>query len=161
MDTSCEYTRGLRITGDGTRVLQVDDESILAWSIWTGEPAGKESLGDYYHNFEPLQMNNSKVLVRSGKSSTQGWDFGIPGSTPIKFSQEAPPERPRLDFIDVREWLRASPVRVEDRVTGKEIFQLCGRYAEPTAMQWDGQYLIAGYMTGEVLILDFGDVLLE
>ena len=40
-------------------------------------------------------------------------------------------------------------------VTGKEIFQLVGRYADPYDAQWDGRYLVAGYMSGEVLILDF------
>ena len=161
VDTPCNYTQGLRITGDGSRVLQVDDKSILAWSIWTGEPAGKESLeGGYSHVFDPLRMDGSKVLVRFGKSSTQGWDFGIPGSTPIQFSGTSS-DRPCLDFIDVRWWSNTSPVRVEDRVTGKEVFQLCDEYAKPTATQWDGQYLIAGYGSGEVLILDFSHVLLE
>ena len=161
IDTPCDFAQSLRITGDGSRVLQVYYESILAWSIWTGEPAGKESLeGDYNHVFDPLRMDGSKVLVHLGKSSTQGWDFGTPGSTPIQFS-EASSDRPCLDFIDVKMWSNTRPVRVEDRVTGKEVFQLCGRYAEPTATQWDGQYLIAGYESGEVLILDFSCVLLE
>ena len=159
VDTSCDYTGGLRITGDGSRVLQLGDNIILAWSIWTGEPAGKKNLKGY-STFDPLLMDGSKVLIRSGESSTQGWDFGIPGSTPIQFS-ETSSDRPHLDFIDVRRWSKTSPVRVEDRVTGKEVFQLSGRYAEPSATQWDGQYLIAGYESGEVLILDFGDVLHE
>jgi len=155
VDTPCTYTRGLRITGDGSRVLQIDDEFILAWSIWTGEPAGKENLEDYNISLDPLRMDGSKVLVHSGESSTQGWDFGIPGSTPIQFS-EASSDRPRLHFTDIRRW-----PGVVDRVTGKKVFQLSGRYAEPAATQWDGQYLIAGYESGEVLILYFGHVLLE
>jgi len=159
--TLWKHARGLRITGDGSRVLQVNDGFILAWSIWTGEPAGKGSLAvNYYCNFDPLRMDGSKALVRSGKSSIQGWDFGIPGTTPIQFS-EAFSDRPHLDFIDVRKWSKDSPVRVEDRVTGKEVFKLSDTYAEPTATQWDGQYLIAGYGSGEVLILDFGHVLLK
>jgi len=160
VDTTCEYTSSLRITGDGSRVLQQGDDCILAWFISTGEPAGKESSKGDYNSFDPLRIDGSKVLVYSGKSSTQGWDFGIPGSTPIQFSK-ASLDRPCLDFIDVRRWSSTTPVRVEDRVTGKEVFQLYGRYAEPTATQWDGQYLIAGYESGEVLILDFGDVFLE
>jgi len=161
VDTPCGYTSSLRITGDGSRVLQLGDNFILAWSIWTGEPAGKENLeGAHNCKFDPLRMDGSKVLVCSGKSSTQGWDFGIPGSTPIQFS-EASSDRPCLDFIDVRKWSSTSPIRVEDRVTGKQVFQLCGRYAVPSDTQWDGQHLIAGYGSGEVLILDFGHVLLE
>ena len=160
VNTPCRYTSSLRITGDGSRVLQLGDQYIMAWSIWTGEPAGKENLeGAYNCKFGPLRMDGSKVLVCSAESQKQGWDFGIPGSTPIQFSK-ASSDRPHLDFIDIKRWSRTSPVRVEDRVTGKEVFQLSGRYAEPTATQWDGQYLIAGYKSGEVLILDFGDVLL-
>jgi len=159
VDTPCGYTNSLRITGDGSRILQLGGNFILAWSIGTGEPAGKESLeGGHDCKFSPLRMDGSKVLVCSGESPTQGWDFGIPGSIPTQFS-EASSDRPHLDFIDVREWFNTSPVRVEDRVTGKEVFQLSGRYAEPTITQWDGQYLIAGYESGEVLILDFGHVL--
>jgi len=160
VDTPCEYTSSLRITGDGSRVLQQVGGCILAWFISTGEPAGKESLEGDYNGFDPLRMDGSKVLVYSGRSSTQGWDFGIPGSTPIQFSK-ASLDRPCLDFIDVRRWSSTTPVRVEDRVTGKEVFQLSGRYGKPSAIQWDGQYLIAGYESGEVLILDFGDVFLE
>jgi len=161
IDTPCGYTSGLRITGDGSRVLQQGNKFILAWSIWTGEPAGKERLGgDHNYNLDPLRMDGSKVLVRSGESSTQSWDFGIPGSTPIQFS-EVSSNRPHLDFVDVKSWSRTSPVRVKDKITGKDIFQLSGRYAEPTATQWDGQYLIAGYESGKVLILYFGHVPLE
>jgi len=161
VDPSCQYTSSLRIIGDGSRVLGLGDGFILAWSIWTGEPIGKQSLGgNYNYEFDPLRMDGSKVLVRSGESSVQGWDFGITDSNPIQFS-EASSDRPHLDFIDVRKWSSTSPARVEDRVTGKKVFQLCGKYAEPTATQWDGQYLIAGYKSGEVLILDFSHVLLE
>ena len=159
VDTLCQFTNGLRIIGDGSRVLQVDKESIQAWSIWTGESAGKERLEkNYNYCFDPLRMDGSKVLVQSGESSAQGWDFGIPGSTPIQFS-ETSSDRPHLNCIDVRNWSETSLVGIEDSITGKEVFQLYGRYAKPSVTQWDGQYLIAGYKSGEVLILDFGHVL--
>ena len=153
-----KFTNGLRITGDGSRVLQVDGEFIQAWYIWTGESAGKEKLGEGNNYFNPLRMDGSKVLVQSRESPVQGWDFGIPGSTPIQFS-ETSSDRPHLNCIDIKEWSRTSPIRIEDSVIGKEVFQLYGRYADPSVIQWDGQYLIAGYMSGEVLILDFGHVL--
>jgi len=157
--TPYNYARGLRITGDGSRVLQLNNEFILAWSIWTGEPAGKESVKEGHNcNFDPFRMDGSKVLVCSQVSSTQGWDFGIPSSTPIQFS-EASSDRPRLYLIGTWSWNRLP--RVKDRVTGKEVFHLSGRYAKPTATEWDGQYLIAGYESGEVLILDFNHILLE
>ena len=101
-------------------------------------------------------MDGSKVLVCLGESSVQGWDFGTPGSTPIQFS-ETSLGRSHLNFVDVRKWLGGSPVRIEDSITRKEVFQLHGRYAEPYVTQWDGRYVIAGYGSGEVLILDFND----
>ena len=50
--------------------------------------------------------------------------------------------------------------RIEDTVSGKEVFRLPERYAEPIwAPQWDGQYLVAGYSSGEVLILDLNNMI--
>ena len=145
-----EYCRGLRITGDGSRVLQLTKEYIQAWSIWTGESAGMERLGKVsYPSFDPLCIDGSKVLVRSQESSTV-WDFGAPGSTPTQ-SFETSSYRPHLDFI--------GEIRVEDSATRREVFCLRGRYADPSATQWDGQYLIAGYESGEVFILDFSHAL--
>ena len=158
-DVNRPATRGIRITGDGTRVLRVNKESIQAWSIWTREPAGMQGLeGNAEKYLDPIQMDGSKVLVRSGVF-TQGWDFGVPGSIPTQLS-EASSDRPHLDFI-VDEWPEIYPYRIEDRVTGNEVFRLYGRYANPSAIQWDGQYLIAGYKSGEVLVLDFSHMLFE
>jgi len=160
VDAQYQTTSDLRIIGDGSRVLQVGLNSIQAWYTWTGEPTGKGKLNWGLNYFDPLRMDGSKVLVHSRKPSPQGWDFGIPGSTPIQFSGVSS-SSPHLDFIDVRRWSSTSIVRVEDRLTGKEVFQLPGKYAKPSATQWDGRYLIAGYESGDVLILDFGYVLLE
>jgi len=167
-----EDTQDLRIVGDGSRVLQLSKDSIQAWDIWTGESVCKERLKkgnggfetfqrgspEELVHFDTLRMDGSKVLVRFGVSSVQGWDFGTLGSTPIQFS-ETSSGRPHLNFIDVRKWSKSSLVRIEDGVTGKEVFQLYGKYAQPSATQWDGQYLIAGYPSGEVLILDFNGLL--
>ena len=145
--------------GDGTRVLQLEQNSIEAWSIWTGESVGKQRLeGNNIHCFDPLCLDGLRVLVQSGESSIQGWDFGAPGSTPIQFS-ETSSNRSHLNFIDVRWWSETSLVRIEDSITRKEVFHLYGKYANPSATQWDGQYLIAGYASGEVLILDFSHML--
>ena len=150
------YTQGLRMIGDGSRVLQLCGDSILAWDIWTGESLCEEKLKMDDARFDALRMDGSKVLVCLGGLLVQGWDFGIPGSTPIQLSETS---SGRLNLIDVRELVENSPVRVEDSVTGEEVFQLYGKYARPSAIQWDGQYLIAGYESGDVLILDFSDAL--
>ena len=101
-----------------------------------------------------LVGDGSRVWVHFKDSQAQGWDFGIPGSTPVPLS-DPPPDRLCLDVISGTEKWNTRPSRIKDMVTGKEFFQLSGRYATPTRSQWDGQYLIAGYTSGEVLILDF------
>ena len=164
MDTS--YTSRLRITGDGSKVLQLGivyqgfqmiEQYIQAWDLQTGESAGKVALmTEPRANFDPLCMDGSRILVQTRKSSTEGWDFGIPGSIPVQFS-----DRPQLNLIDIRWWSDSNPIRIKDNVTGREVFQLYGKYAKPSAIQWDGQYLIAGYVSGEVLILDFSHALAQ
>ena len=79
-------------------------------------------------------MDGSRVLVKGLGFEIlgltfQGQDFGIPGSTPPQFSAS---DRPHLKSIDVRKW--GSPVRIEDSVTGKEVFQLSGKYANNSAI---------------------------
>ena len=97
----------------------------------------------------PLTVDGSRVWVHFMDLQPQGWDFGIPGLAPILLSNVSLDE-PRLDFMNDPD----SPM-IKDRVTGKDVFQLPGEYAEFTMMQWDGQYLVAGYGFGEVAILDF------
>ena len=152
-------TGGLRIAGDKSRILHVGGGLIQAWDMWTGESMGKKNISRNFHYFSSLQMDGSKVLVCSSES-VQGWDFGALGSTPIQFSVTSS-ARPCLNLIETKDVIRdrITQVRIQDGVTGKEVFQLCGRYARPHAMQWDGQYLIAGYFSGEVVILDFSHVL--
>ena len=157
VDTPFEYARGVRISGDGSKVFCLARGSIQAWSIWTGELMGKVKLKhDAY--FDPLYMDGSKIWVCFKDSSTQGWDFGISGSSPIPLSNTFP-DRPHLDFHGNR-W-GTSPSMIKDTVTGKEVFRLVGRYAKFDEGQWDGWYLVAGYGPGEVLILDFNHVLLQ
>jgi hypothetical protein len=79
-------------------------------------------------------------------------------ATPTQFS-EILLDRPHLNLIDVRAWSKGSLVRIEDIVTREEVFRLYGKYSNPPTIQWDGWYLIAGYDSGEVLILDFSDAL--
>ena len=151
VDTGQFETYGIRISGDGSKVFHLTGESIQAWSVQTGEAVGRVALGGFY-TLDPLCMDGSKVWVCFHDSSIQGWDFGIPGSSPIQLSNKTP-DRPHLDFIDQS--------LIKDTVTGKEVFQLVGRYAKSGVVQWDGQYLVAGYQSGEVLILDFTHMLLQ
>ena len=149
----------LRISGDKSMVFCVDVKSIQAWSLETGEAMGEVKLGQqpYPHS---LLVDGSKIWVHFKDSPIQGWDFGISGSPPISLSNTSP-DKSQLDFIDsTKEW-NTGPSRIEDTVTGKEVFHLPKRYAEPLVSQWDGQYLVAGYRNGEILILDFSCVPLQ
>ena len=97
-------------------------------------------------------MHDSRVWVDLKDSQTQGWDFGSPGLAPIPLSNVAP-GGPDLVLRYKQE--KANQHRIKDKVTGNEVFQLSGRYAHPTNVECDGQYLVAGYGSGKVLILDF------
>ena len=154
ISTHRKYNRGLKITGDGSRILHLDLSSIKVWDMWTGKSAGKKGVGSGMNYFGSLHIDGSKFLVCSGKS-IQGWDFGVPGSAPTQFPVTSLPKS-HLNLIENRDedGQRITLARIEDSVTGKEVFQLCGRHTSPAVMQWDGQYLIAGYKSGEVSILD-------
>ena len=153
--TTNDFPYGLRISGDGLRVCCVDHQYIHFWTIGTMMHVS-QACSRCPSYLDPLRMDSSKVFFCS-KSSTEVWDFGTPGSTPIQLS-EAPSDRPHLNLIN---WKQSDTglVRIQDRVTGKDIFQLCGRYTKPSAMQWDGQYLIASDISGEVFIVDFSQML--
>ena len=109
-------------------------------------------------HLDSLSIDSSKVWTQTRKSSTQeGWDFGTVGSSPVPFDPST--GRPQLDFIGGTPWQTNSPSKIKDTVTGKEVFQLRGKYASPSDVQWDGRYLTAGYESGGVLILDFDHAL--
>ena len=146
-DAPWDDIMSLRISGDGSKIFCLQPESIQAWSIWTGKIVGKVELG------HPMFMGSttvdgSRIWVHPPSSEPQGWDFGISGS-PTQLSKIPPPNLP----WDIHQ------SRVRDPVTGKVIFELAGRFAEPVCSQWNGQYLVAGYKSGEVLILDFTHIL--
>ena len=144
-----------RISEDGSKVFVLDHEYLQALSTQTGEMMGKVGLEGRLSD-DPLTVDGSGVWVHFIDSQTKGWDFGILGSTPVPLSDAPPdPARPRLDFINGAKTPGAGPSRVEDTVTGKEVYRLTGRFAKPKIAQWDGRYLVAGYQNGEVLILDF------
>jgi len=157
VDIHVPAIKGIKISGDGSKVFCLIKKSIQAWAIQTGEAVGKVELeGDPY--LDPFYVDGSKIWVCFVDSSIQGWDFGISGSSPILLSNTIQ-NRPHLNLIGgVRQ--ETGPIMVEtmDAATRK-VFQLVGRYAQPTVVQWDGQYLVAGYRSGEILILDFSDAL--
>ena len=151
----------LRVSGDGSKVLCQYEKSIQAWDIWMRETVGE------------VELRWSKILVIDGSTvwvgiqtkgppnysyynQPQGWDFGIPGLSPVQVSNELPNE---LHLNDTKLW-EISTSRIKDIVTGKVVFQLPERFERPVHVQWGGQYLVISFPSKEVLILDFGHMFL-
>ena len=158
MDNTHCYTWDLRIVGDESRVFHLYWKSnmlyVQTWTLWTGELIGEVEFGPFSGDLKnlpnPFSTDHLHLLVHK-----QGWCLGAPGSTPIKLS-DIPTGSVYLDILHVSQ--NKSRMGIMDRTTGKEALTLCDRYAYPSCMQWDGQYLIAGYGTGEVLVLDFSQM---
>ena len=156
LDTS--WCWGVRISGDGSKVLSLHKGVIQVWSMWTWESVGEVELGlKGIPYLDSLRTDSSRVWIHSQDPPAQeGWDFGTLGSPPVQFDPST--GRPHLDFIGGARWHTRGPSWIKNTITGEEIFQLSGRYAKPRDVQWDGWYLVAGYDSGEVLILDFHDL---
>ena len=152
VDTPDYYAEDVKISGDGSKVFCLHYRSIQAWSIVTGEGVGKVEL-EHLGPGKSLTVDGLRVWVHSPMSELQGWDFGIQNPSPIQLSSMPPPNfnSPKLWDVDLP--------RIKDTVSGKVVFQLGGRFAKPVSSQWDGGYLVAGYHSGEVLILDFNHML--
>jgi len=99
-----------------------------------------------------LTVDGSRVWVHSPQSEPLGWDFGTPGSHPVQLSNSVLLLSNNAKLWDIEQ------SRIHDAVTGRVVFQLAGRFINPVKSQWDGCYLVAGYESGEVLILDFNYV---
>ena len=143
----------IKISGDKSKVFGLCGNFLWAWSLWAGEVVGKIEVGGLGTNGS-LLVDGSKVWAHwreSMSSIYKGWDFGIPGSAPIEL-----PNQPTPTYTS-RIW---NPVRagIKDRATGKVVFQLPKRFSNPVSVQCDDSYLVAGYESGEILILDLTNV---
>ena len=151
----------IRISGDGSTVICLFQEYIRGWSRWTGEVVdiggGMSTKPDTF-----LTIDSSSVWVNEPWSGITGWRLGPShlGPPSIKHCAE-PPKRPHLDFIGGIRKERSFLPGIENTFTGEEVFRLPGKHARPTNAQWDGRYLVAGYDSGEVLILDCNNLLLH
>ena len=150
VDAPVYNVRDLKISGDGSKFFCITGFNIHAWYTLTGKVMGKVKLPHYTESFSTVY--SSKVWVQ-GPSWGGGWEFGVPEESSIKHYTE-PPNRPHLDFIGGIRKERSDLPGIEDTITGRVFFQLPSRYPRPNDAQWDGQYLVAGYETGEVMILD-------
>jgi WD40 repeat protein len=144
---------GFRISGDGSKIFCLVDKHLYVWSTHTGVDLGGVTWEDSFF-LDPLCADGSKIWVNFKDKPAQGWDFAVSGTSPILLSN-TPSERPHLHFIHNPSQWKKGLSRIEDTVTGKVVFWLSGRYAKPEDVRWDGRYLVAGYESEEVLILDF------
>lgn len=140
---------GPRISKDGSKVFFAGSGSIQAWSIWTGESLGMVELEGteeqeltLLHDF----VHGLRVWDYCEDSQTQKLDLGVIGPAPFPLSHTSK-DRFYLSFTE--------DDRIEDMAAGRVAFHLSGRYVRPSAIWWDHQYLVGGYESGEVLILDF------
>ena len=148
VDSNCGDVLNLRISNDISRVFCLEFTTIIARSILTGEVISKININS--HIFQrSLIVDGSRVWVHFYGGKLQGWDFGIPGSPPVQLST-TPPLHPNYTML-----LDIEKSTIKNITTGKVVFQLGRRFSWPTDVKWDGQYLVAGYKSGEVLILDF------
>jgi len=154
IDADLPCIRDLRLSEDGSKVLCLRIGYIEAWSTWTGEVVGKIRVGIPYDHIV-LILSGPSVWVHSPYSlACDGWDLGILGSSPCQL-----PQTPVLHLSDTKLW-DIGQSRIRDTTTGKVVFQLGGRFANPLDVQLDGQYFLVHSRAREVLILDFTHVLL-
>jgi len=150
--------RDLRISWDGSGFFCLHYGSIQAWSMWTGEVVEKVEFDGFQYRNSSLAIDNPGVWIcSSSHESILGWDFEILGS-PVDLSVTSR-NGPHLDFIGGIRMQRSPLPGIEDTVTKKIVFQLPPRLARCSDGQWDGQYLVVGYDSGEVLILECNHVL--
>ena len=146
-----------RISGDRSKVFILDQKFIRAWSTVTEEVAFVKLKGEPLS--DSLIMDGSRVWVYFEDLQAQECDFGLLGPVPVP-SVNSPHGGHHLCFIGTR-CQGISQFKIIDALIRKEIFRLSEKYANPKMARWDGQYLIAGYYSGEVIILDFSHLILH
>ena len=146
----------LKISEDGSKVFLLGTRSIKAWSIQTGETVSIVEIKYVPHSLGTLTVDGSKVWIHNSHAEDQVWDFGTPGSSPVQL-----PNTPlsRLHPVGAILW-DSSISGIKVKATGKVVFRLPKRYGRPVHVQWNDQNLVACFITGEVLSLDFSHAIL-
>ena len=148
------YFEDIKISGDGSRVLSIGARVIQAQSMQTGEVVGKAEIEFVDANTASLTVHGSRVWVHHPDTESQVWDFGIPDSHPAQLL-DAPLHI--LHPTGAILW-DAGLSCVKDNITGRVVFQLSKRHGRPVNVCWNNQYLVASFISGEVLILDFSHI---
>ena len=150
----------LKVSGDGSKVFCLYGKFIQAWDIWTRKAVGVMKFWTW-GLAGILAIDDSKVWIEYKtlvSTDSRGWDFGIPGSSPVELSDnKQPPDR--LSLNDTMVW-EINMSRMKDVVTGKVVLQLPERFGRVTHVQWGGQYLVVSLRSKEVLVFDVSHMLL-
>ena len=144
-----------KISKDGSRIFSLGARVIQAQSIETGEIISKAGIKFYKYTQGFLTVDGSMLWIHYPGLEGQVWNFGTPGSSPVQL--------PYMSLVRSHSnntvlW-DTGISGVREKATGKVIFQLSERFGKPSDVQWNGQYLVACFISGEVLVLDFGLVL--
>ena len=145
----------IKIAEDGSRIFSIGTREIQVQSIQTGKILGKAGIKFQPYGFASLTVQSSRVWVHYPGAESQVWDFGTPDSPPVQL-----PNMPLhiLHPAGTVLW-DAGLSCVKEIATSKVFFQLSKRYGKPVDVQWNDQYLVASFISGEVLVLDFNHVL--
>ena len=149
------YLEDIKISEDGSRVYSIGASVIQAQSMQTGEIMGKAKIKFIDRNIASLIVHGSRVWVHYPNAETQMWDFGTPGSPPVQLPNvtlEIPHSNGAMLWDTGLSCIKVEPTR-------KVVFWLSKQYGKPIGVQWSSQYLFVSFMSGEVLVLDFGHVL--
>ena len=147
--SSLPYLRGLKISGDGSKIFGLSHRCIAAVSMRTGEEVG---------HVECRSWKGDGFFVRGSKVGAYGrrWDFGGPGVPPF----EEFPDGPHLELVGAVRYITLAPCWMEDTVTKRQVFCSLKKYLDGGRMlEWDGRYLLNYSPSGEVImIIDFDPV---
>ena len=147
--------KDVRIAEDGSRVFSVGSRVIQAHSIQTGKIVGKAEINFLPYNPPSLTVNGLRVWVHYPAAETQVWDFGISDSPPVQLSYMPL----HISHPDGTVLWDNGPFCVKEKTTGKVVLWLSKGYGKPVNVQWNENYLVASFISGEVLVLDFSHVL--
>ena len=144
----------LKISGDGSAVFFLNYQYIKSWSILTGANIGQvaTSYPDYRRS---LIVEGSRVWAHHLQSDWVGWDFKVPGS-PSQLP-DTPPNQ--LHPNNTMLW-NISQSMIQDRSSGRVLFQLGAGHGVFTDAQWNGHHLVVCFRSGKVLVLDCSSMLL-
>ena len=147
----------LKISGDGSRVFLLESRLLKAWSIQTGEVVSTTQITFIPHSKGSLTVDGLKVWVHNSSTEDEVWDFGNPDSSPVQL-----PNMPltRLHPNGTMLW-DSSLSGIKEEATGRVVFKLPERYGRPVHVHWIGQHLVACFISGEVLTLDFGHLIFQ